>query len=53
MPKESLPSVELLIEQLHGADWTARYDGARLPDLSDSITRLMEPLASNQALTLP
>lgn len=30
MPKEPLPPVELLIEQLHGPDWTARCDAARL-----------------------
>lgn len=30
MPKEPLPPVELLIEQLHGQDWTARCDAARL-----------------------
>lgn len=29
MPKEPIPPVELLIEQLHGPDWTARCDAAR------------------------
>lgn len=54
MPKEPLPPVELLIEQLHGSDWTARCDAARLlgqsrdpravdallPDLNDSDWRV-------------
>ena len=30
MPKQPLPPVEILIEQLHGPDWTARCDAARL-----------------------
>jgi HEAT repeat protein len=30
MPKEPLPPLETLIEQLHGPDWTARCDAARL-----------------------
>ncbi len=53
MPKTNIP-VETLIEQLHGEDWTARCDAARLlgqsrdaravdallPDLSDSDWRV-------------
>jgi HEAT repeat protein len=30
MPKEPIPPIENLIEQLHGSDWTARCDAARL-----------------------
>jgi HEAT repeat protein len=30
MPKVILPPIETLIEQLHGTDWTARCDAARL-----------------------
>jgi HEAT repeat protein len=30
MPKQPLPPLEILIEQLHGSDWTARCDAARL-----------------------
>jgi len=54
MPKEPLPPVEHLIEQLHGEDWTGRCDAARLlgqsrdpravdallPDLNDSDWRV-------------
>jgi len=54
MPKEPLPPIEILIEQLHGTDWTARCDAARLlgqsrdpravdallPDLEDSDWRV-------------
>jgi HEAT repeat protein len=53
MPKNDIP-VEILVEQLHGEDWTARCDAARLlgqsrdlravdallPDLSDSDWRV-------------
>ena len=30
MPKDTLPPSEILIEQLHGTDWTARCNAARL-----------------------
>lgn len=30
MPRETIPPIEILIEQLHGDDWTARCDAARL-----------------------
>ena len=30
MSKETVPPLEILIEQLHGSDWTARCDAARL-----------------------
>ena len=54
MAREPLPPVELLIEQLHSADWTARCDAARLlgqtrdpravdallPDLNDGDWRV-------------
>jgi HEAT repeat protein len=54
MPKDPIPPVETLIEQLHGEDWTARCDAARLlgqsrdpraveallPDLTDKDWRV-------------
>ena len=54
MPTQPLAPIELLIEQLHGTDWTARCDAARLlgqsrdpravdallPDLEDSDWRV-------------
>jgi HEAT repeat protein len=30
MPRQPIPPIETLIEQLHGTDWTARCDAARL-----------------------
>ena len=54
MPTQPLPPIEVLIEQLHGPDWTARCNAARLlgqsrdpravdallPDLEDSDWRV-------------
>jgi HEAT repeat protein len=54
MSTQHIPPIEILIEQLHGADWTARCDAARLlgqshdpraldallPDLEDSDWRV-------------
>jgi HEAT repeat protein len=54
MPTQPLPPIEILIEQLHGTDWTARCDAARLlgqsrdpraveallPDLQDNDWRV-------------
>ncbi len=54
MPKDPIPPLEILVEQLHGEDWTARCDAARLlgqsrdpcavdallPDLTDKDWRV-------------